>query len=460
MNNDKMVIRYYFSIIKVAIYRSLLIIAFVLSFLCFLFTESYAIKVNKRTLQNGLVVLHSESHNLPIVMVTLLIKVSHLNEPVEKAGLANLTAELLTEGTKNRTSSEISEEIEFIGATLDVNVLNDYTTISLSVLKKDIQKGFELFSDILLNPVFPEEELERKKGLIKGIIRQWEEDPSFLAEHAFKKEVFGDFPYGRLIEGSIDTLDAIKRDDIISFYKSYFLPNNSILSVAGDLTEEELSFIIDRYLKNWEKSILPPVIEHKIDVRRSKKTVKIDKDLTQANIILGHIGISRSNPDYYAISIMNYILGGGGFSSRLMQKIREEKGLAYDVNSAFISNKESGLFQVEVQTKNETANAVISEILNQLKNIRQNLVSDMELSEAKSYLTGSFLRKLDTTREIADFFAFVEFHNLGLDYVDKYSTYINSITKEDILKVAQKYLDIENYILVVVADQEKASIKY
>ncbi|MGB9716048.1 MAG: M16 family metallopeptidase, partial [Thermodesulfovibrionales bacterium] len=394
------------------------------------------------------------------VMVTLLIKVSHLNEPVEKAGLANLTAELLTEGTKNRTSSEISEEIEFIGATLDVNVLNDYTTISLSVLKKDIQKGFELFSDILLNPVFPEEELERKKGLIKGIIRQWEEDPSFLAEHAFKKEVFGDFPYGRLIEGSIDTLDAIKRDDIISFYKSYFLPNNSILSVAGDLTEEELSFIIDRYLKNWEKSILPPVIEHKIDVRRSKKTVKIDKDLTQANIILGHIGISRSNPDYYAISIMNYILGGGGFSSRLMQKIREEKGLAYDVNSAFISNKESGLFQVEVQTKNETANAVISEILNQLKNIRQNLVSDMELSEAKSYLTGSFLRKLDTTREIADFFAFVEFHNLGLDYVDKYSTYINSITKEDILKVAQKYLDIENYILVVVADQEKASIKY
>jgi zinc protease len=420
-----------------------------------------AINVNKRTLPNGLVVLHSETHNLPIVMVTLLIKASPLNEPIEKAGLANLTAELLTEGTKNRSSVAISEDIEFIGASLDVTVFSDYTTISLSILKKDVQKGFELFSDILLNPIFPEDEIERKKELIKGILRHREEDPAFLAERAFKKEIFKEHPYGRLIEGSIDTLSYIKRDDLIKFYSSYFLPNNSILSVAGDLTEDELYSLIERYLKNWRKAELPPLnIKRGSNDNKIRKTVQIDKELTQANIILGHLGVSRDNPDYYAISVMNYILGGGGFSSRLMKKIRDEKGLAYDVSSTFISNKEKGFFQVEVQTKNETANSVVSEILNQINLIRQNPVSDEELSEAKSYLTGSFMRRLDTNREIADFFALVEFYNLGLDYVDKYSTYINSITREDILRVAQKYLDPENYVLVVVADKKKASIKY
>lgn len=462
MKSKKKIARFYRSFLKVAIHRFLLVKTIILSILCFLLIyDVHATNVNKRTLPNGFVVLHSETHNLPIIMVTLLIKVSPLNEPLEKAGLANLTAELLTEGTKNRTSGAISEELEFIGASLDVTVFSDYTAISLSVLKKDVHKGFELFSDILLNSVFPKDEIERKKELIKGILKHREEDPAFLAERAFKKEIFGDHPYGRPIEGSIDTLGSIKRDDLIKFYSSYFLPNNSILSIAGDLTEEELNSLIERYLKNWEKVDLPPFNINRVgNDNKIRKTMQIDKELTQANIILGHLGVSRDNPDYYAISVMNYILGGGGLSSRLMKKIRDEEGLTYDVSSTFISNKEKGFFQVEVQTKNETANSVISEILNQINNIRQNLVSEEELSEAKSYLTGSFIRRLDTNREIADFFAFVEFHNLGLDYVDKYSTYINSVTREDILRVAQKYLDPENYILVVVADKKKASIKY
>jgi zinc protease len=393
-------------------------------------------------------------------MVTLLIKVSPLNEPKDKAGLANLTAELLTEGTKNRSSTDISEEIEFIGASLDVSVVSDYTSVTLSVLKKDINKGFELFSDILLNPVFPEKEIERKKELVKGSLRHSEEDPAFLAERAFKKEIFGEHPYGRLIEGSVDTIDAIKRKDLITFYSAYFLPNNSILSVVGDLTEEELNSLIKTYLKDWEKADLPSILTQGFNREKIKRTVQIDKDLTQANIILGHIGIRRDNPDYYAVSVMNYILGGGGFSSRLMQTIRDEMGLAYDVDSFFTSNKEKGLFQIEVQTKNNSANSVISEILNQMKKMRQKIVSDEELSDAKSYLTGSFPRRLDTNRKIADFLASVEFYNLGLDYAEKYSTYINSITKKDIFRVAQKYLDPEDYVLVVVANQKKAAIKY
>jgi zinc protease len=393
-------------------------------------------------------------------MLTLLIKASPLNEPKEKAGLANLTAELLMEGTKHRKSTDVSEEVEFLGASLDTSVSSDYTTVTLSVLKRDINKGFELFSDILLNPVFTQQEIERKKDLIKGSLKQREEDPSFVAERTFRTEVFGEHSYGRLKEGSGETIDNIKREDLIKFFSDYFLPNNSILSIAGNLTGEELNALVERYLDNWTRADLPLMVPKVFDEKNTTRVKKIDKDLTQANIILGHIGISRNDPDYYAVSVMNYIFGGGGFSSRLMQSIRDKMGLAYDVNSFFSLNKEKGMFQIEVQTKNESAGLVISEIVKQMARIRKERVSDEELSDAKSYLTGSFMRRLDTNRKIADFLAFVEFYNLGLDYIDKYPAYINSVTKEDVLRVARKYLNPENYVLVVVANQEKADLKY
>lgn len=434
-----------------------LIVNFALLILHF---HSFAFDVKRTILPNGLIVLHSEKHNLPIVMITLLVKASQLNEPKEKAGLANLTAELLTEGTKNRKSTAISEEIEFIGASLAASAGSDFTTITLSVLKKDMNKGFEVLSDVMLNPTFPQVEIERKRELIKGFLRQREEDPSFLAERAFKREVFGEHPYGRLIEGSVETVDNIRREDIVRFYLDYFLPNNSILSVVGDLTSDELDALIKQFLGEWKKADLPSMTTRKLDQKKVKRVIKIDKDLTQANIVLGNLGISRDNPDYYAVSVMNYILGGGGFSSRLMQSIRDEMGLAYDVHSFFTSNKEAGMFQVEVQTKNESANTAIDEILRQIERIKKENISDQELSDAKSYLTGSFPRRLDTNRKIADFLASVEFYNLGLDYVEKYPDYINSVTKDDILRVALKYLDPGNYVLVVVANQGKATLKY
>lgn len=438
----------------------LTLISILLTVFCLFSSNAHALNVNKTVLPNGLVLLHSENHNLPIVMVTLIVKAGQIREPEEKAGLANLTAELLTEGTKNRKSRDISEETDFIGASLDASAGSDYTTVTLSVLKKDIDKGLELFSDILLNPSFPQEEIDRKRELIKGSLKRREEEPSFLADRAFRKEVFGAHPYGRLVEGSAETIDAIKREDVTRFYAEYFLPNNSILSIAGDVSPDDVSSMIKRYLDEWKKTDLPPTAVKRTDEQKTKKVIKIDKDLTQANILLGNLGISRDNPDYYAVSVLNYILGGGGFSSRLMQSVRDEMGLAYDVHTSFASYKEGGNFQIGLQTKNESANIAIDQILKQVERIRKDKVSDQELSDAKSYLTGSFSRRLDTNRKIADFLAAVEFYSLGLDFAVKYSGYINAVTKDDVLRVARKYLTAENYTLVIVADQQKAMLKY
>jgi zinc protease len=421
-------------------------------------TSAHALEVDRKVLPNGLVVLHAERHNLPLVMVTLLVRAGSIDEPGDRGGLANLTTSLLTEGTQGRSSKEISEEAEFIGAKLGASAGADFSTVTLSVLKKDVRKGFDLFSDILLDPSFPPEEIDRKKELIKGSLRQKEEDPSFLAGRAIKREVFGSHPYGRLVQGSPGSIDRITRDEILRYYSGNFLPNNSILSVVGHLGATELDGLIKDFLGKWEKKRLPPRVHPAVEPM-GKKVVLIDKDLTQANILIGHQGIRRDNPDYYALGIMNYILGGGGFSSRLMGSIRDEMGLAYSVYSYFSSNVEAGMFQAGVQTKNESANTVIEEILRQMTIIREQVVSASELDDAKAFLVGSFPRRLDTMRKIADFLARVEFHGLGLDYPDRYPELINSVTKADVLRVAGKYLDPEKYVLVVVARQSEANVK-
>lgn len=438
--------------------RSLFTVFLLVTVHCLLFTDVYALDIRRTVLPNGLTVLQVERHSLPIVMVSLLVKAGPLDEPPDRAGLANLTSELLTEGTNKRKATTISDEIEFIGASLGASTDNDYTLVTLSVLKKDVEKGFEIFSDILLNPTFPGEEIKRNKELIKGSLRQSEEDPSFVAAKAFKKAVYGDLPYGRLVTGSIETIDAIRKEDITKFHAGLYRPNNALMSVVGDLTGDELDALIGRFLSEWKPSEVPKR-QSVPGPRHRKETILIDRELTQANIIVGHAGINRENPDYYAVSVMNYILGGGGFSSRLMQTVRDEMGLAYDVHSFFAPYKEGGFFEAGVQTKNESAHIVIREIDRQMQRIRNEQVSDRELEDAKAYLTGSFPRRLDTNRKIADFLVSVEFYGLGRDYIERYPRYIKAVTKDDVLRVAGKYLETRDLVTVVVGKQSAISLK-
>lgn len=434
--------------------------ALILNFSFLIFNSSvHALEVNRKVLDNGMVLMMVERHNLPVIKVTVGFNAGNLHEPEDKAGLAGLTADMLTEGTKTRTAHQISEEIEFVGASVDASGGGDYATANLSVLKKDLDLGFKLLSDIILNPAFPEEEINKRKERIKGSLRAMEEDPGFLTSREFKKAVFGTHPYGRMKTGTAETLDNIKRQDLVDFHSAYYLPNNAVMSVVGDITYEEVEALIEKYFGEWHAGELKAAELPEINMVKERKTITLDKDLTQANVILGHIGVSRDNPDYYSLSVMNYILGGGGFASRLMNNIREEKGLVYDIHSYFAANKYGGSFQVGFQTRNGSANTAIEEVLNEIKKIRTEAVSDSELSDAKSFLTGSFPMRIDMSRKIASFLVAVEYYGLGVDYIENYPGYINGVTKKDILRVAKKYLDPENFVLVVVANQQEAALK-
>lgn len=418
-----------------------------------------AVPLGRRVvMENGLTLLVAERRTLPMVSIEILIKVGSAQETKEKGGLANLTANLLPLGTVSRTAPEISEAIEFVGGSLIANASRDHSSLSLTVLKKDLDLGLELLTDVLLHPAFREAEITRQVRELKGRIRRKQEDPGEVAREAFAATLFGDHPYGRPVEGSDETLDGIARQDLIDFHRRYYVPNNSVLAVAGDVTLEEFQDTVDKYLKGWMRKAVPQVDSSPAVPPARRQVVTIDRGVTQANIIWGHLGIARNNPDYYALSVMNFILGGGGLTSRLMRAIREERGWAYDVHSFFSARRLPGPFLVGLQTKNETARPAIDEVLHQIRRIREDGITTEELEEAQGFLTGSFPLRIDTNRDVVSMLTAIEFYGLGLDYPERYPQMILAVTREDVLRVARKYLHPDQGILVVIADLEKAKL--
>jgi zinc protease len=413
----------------------------------------------RQVLDNGLTLLVASRRALPIVTVKVTVQAGSLWEPDDRAGLANLTALLLTRGTATRTATEIDEAVDFMGASLSSGAGRDSSEVDLTLLKRDLASGLDLLADILLHPSFPDAEIARKVQEIKAALRKRQEDPGEVAREAFDALVFGAHPYGRPPEGTDASLSAITRADIVRFYRDHYAPDRTLVVVVGDVDLQEITGLLRERLAAWPRGTAdvtraagPPAGPDAIVVK------KIARNVTQANIVLGHQGIARQNPDFYALNVMNYILGGGGFSSRLVERIREQKGWAYDVHSSFAPGLERGSFQVVLQTKNETAGAAVEEVVRELRRIAQEGVTEQELADAKAYLTGSFPLRLDTNRKLAELISTVEYYTLGLDYADRYPRLIGAVTKEEVARVARRYLHPDRYVLVVVADQTKAAL--
>jgi zinc protease len=404
----------------------------------------------REKLPNNLVWLFSQQSELPLVTLELIIKAGTLEEPQGKEGLANLTASLLLNGTKSRTSAKIAEELDFMGARLGAAGGDDFATVSLTVLKKDLGPALDLFKDILLNPAFPAAEMQRKVSQFKAALASDEDEPMVVASRAFAKQLYGPFPYGHPVMGTPQGLSAITRNDLVEFHRKYYRPNNAVLSLVGDLTPEEARQWVTKTFGAWAANPIPAAKLPPIPPLTQRHEVVIDRDITQANIVLGNLGIDRKNPDFYAFQVMNYILGGGGFASRLMDDIRVTRGLAYSVSSSFSPGLEPGPFAVALETKNATADEAINQVVAQLKRIMTQPVTPEELKDAKSYLVGSFSRKMDSMSKRAWLLGYVEVYGLGLDYPWRYPELIQHLTPADIQNVADRYIHPEKYLLVIV----------
>jgi len=409
----------------------------------------------KRTeLDNGVVLLTSEQRALPMVSIELLIDAGARYDGGGQEGLANLAARLLTYGTKRRSALQISDALDFIGASLSTGCAENLASISMTILKKDLSTGLALLAEVLTQSTFPQEEIERQKQSIVASLKARDEEPGDIAERRFAAALFPNSPYGRPVEGTESSVRAISQKGLREFYERYYRPNRTIMAVVGDVTAEEIDEALNQAFSSWKKGepggkLLVP------SATGAPTSIRVNKELTQANIIMGHEGVTRGNPDYYAIQVMNNILGGGGFSSRVVDSIRNERGLAYSVYTYFNADKSHGTFQFVMQTKNDSAGEAMRIAREEIERIRREPVSEQELNDAKDYLTGSFPLRLDTTRKVANFLAQVEYFQLGLNYPERYGDFIRKVAREDVLRVAKRYLQPEKLITVVVGNHNK-----
>jgi zinc protease len=413
-----------------------------------------ALAPKRSVLDNGLVLLTSEQRALPMVSIELLIEAGSRYDNANQEGAGNLVARLLTYGTKRRSALQISDTLDFIGASLSASCGEDVASVSLTILKKDLATGLDLLADILTSATFPQEEIERQKQSVIAGIKAREESPGAIAQRRFAAALYPQSPYGRPVEGNEASVKAIPQASLQEFYQRFYRPNRAIIAVVGDISQDEIIQALNQSLRSWTKGepsgkpLVPSTIGE-------PQVIRVNKDLTQANIILGQQGVGRENPDYYAIQVMNYILGGGGFSSRAMDAIRNERGLAYSVYSYFSAERGRGTFQLVMQTKNETAQEAIRLARTEIRRIREEPVTEQDLNDAKDYMIGSFPLRLDTNRRVASFLAQVEYYQLGLDYPERYSSLIRKVTSEDVERVAKQYLQPEKLIAVIVGNQKK-----
>jgi zinc protease len=409
--------------------------------------------VHSHTLNNGLTILLVENPSLPTVSITASVLAGARHDPESKAGLAIMVSRLLDEGTENRTSLEIADAIESVGGAIDTDGSFERIIAMAGVLNKDVDLGLELLSDLLIRPIFPQEYVDKEKERTLAEIVSAQDRPQVVAGWAFNELVYQDHPLHRPSHGYPNTVERLTRDDLVEFHRRYFVPNNIILSVVGDFQVPEFLPKIEKAFGGWEaKPVIFPIYPE--PTRQNTKRVKfITMPAQQLNIYLGHLGISRTNPDYYALQVLDTILGGGaGFTARIPQRLRDELGLAYTTFASITMTAgwDPGRFVSFIGTSPENMKLAIDELLNEIRRIIEEPVTAQELQDAQDYLTGSFVFGFESSPQIARFLVHAQVYGLGFDFIEKYPQYVRAVTVNDVTRVARKYLDSENYTLVVV----------
>ncbi|MGD9899887.1 MAG: M16 family metallopeptidase [Calditrichaceae bacterium] len=407
------------------------------------------------TISNGLKVIHAPYGDLPLVSINLCIRTGALIETEGREGLANFTSELISEGTKSRSSVNIANELEFLGAHLDIFSDWNATYVELNTLKKHLSSAMDVYEDILFNPIFPEREFERiKKELLTGRL-QGMDNPSKIANERFADFLYGDFRYARPLEGNEISIQNITLDEIKNFYIKQYIPNNAVLVVVGDISRAEAEELVNKYFADWQTGIS---VDFKVPAFKNpdKTSIKLihKEGAVQTEFRIGHHGIERNHPDFYSVMLMNEILGGY-FLSRINMNLREEHGYTYGASSKFNFRQGTGPFQISTAADIRYTLETITEIFNEIKELQLSEVTDDEIQSSKGHITGIFPVAFETADQIALGLANIVVFDLPHDYFRTFRDKINNVTKEDILRAANKFIHPEQMFIIATTDRVK-----
>jgi predicted Zn-dependent peptidase len=407
-----------------------------------------------RQLANGLKLMIVEQHELPLADFILVVGSGGTADPSAKGGVANLTSSMLTEGTTTRNSLEISDQIAYLGIGLSASSNWDASTVSLHTPTSQLDSALALFADVALRPSFPAADFERvRKNRLTSLI-QLKDRPTAIADQAYASILYGSsHPYGHNLIGTEASVTGMTTDDLKAFYRSTFIPNNSSLIVVGDVTPAQVESKISALFGGWQRGTASPYTFGQAPKAAATTVYLIDKPgAAQSSFRIGSIGVPRSTKDYFALNVMNTILGGS-FTSRLMQNLRETHGYTYGARSRFDMRQSAGPFTASAEVVAAKTDSGLVEFMKELNAIRDTVPS-VELRKAKRYLQLSMPGDFETTQQIASQLIPVALYGLPLDYYNSYVSNIENVTQADVQRVARQYIDPANLAIVIVGDRK------
>ncbi len=402
------------------------------------------------TLANGLQITTIPQHEVPTVSFTLAIGNGALLDPPGKEGTASLTASMLDRGTEMHTGDEIASELDFMAT--GIGGYSDWYSsyVRFGCLTRYLEPTLALFSEVLLQPVFPQREFDIVQTRGISSMQQALDSPRHLVRKHFSSAVNKGTRYATAAGGDLESLPAITRDDVIAFHHNYYTPAEAELIIVGDVEHHEMVRLVETYLGDWQGSEAVATISTALPQPGEQGVIIINKpEATNANLRFGHLGVPRNHPDYYSLQVMNSILGGGGFSSRLMQRIRTELGYTYGIYSGFRYERDTGTFSIGAAVSASSLQDAISEALTIINTIREEPVGDKELRDARTFLAASYPLAFENPETLAG--EILEAHVYGLPESDiiEYSERILAVTKEDVLRVARRYITPGNFQFVI-----------
>jgi zinc protease len=407
-----------------------------------------------RELPNGLKLMIVEQHELPLADFVLLVGSGSTTDPTSKTGVANLTSAMLREGTATRKSLEIADQIAFLGINLSPSSSWESSTLSLHTPTAQLDSALALFADVALHPSFPANEFERiRKSRLTDLIRLKDQGPA-IANLAFPAIIYGSgHPYGAATLGTEASVKSLSVTDLQNYYQANFKPNNSTLIIVGDVTPSQIEQKINAVFGGWQRGDVSPLTYADPPKAGTTTIYLIDKPgAAQSSFRIGAVGVPRSTKDYFALSVMNTILGGS-FSSRLNQNLRETKGYTYGANTRFDMRRAAGPFSASAEIVAAKTDSALLEFMKELNGIRQT-VPPTELSRAKRFLQLQLPGNFETTQDIAFQLVPVALYGLPLDYYNNYVQNIEAVTQADVARVAQQYINPGSLAVVIVGDRK------
>ena len=406
------------------------------------------------TLPNGLKVIVFEDKRLPLVSYRLGFKTGTIYDPKDSNGLTSAMTALLNEGTTTRNSKQLAEEIERLGASIGASASEDNTIVSASALSMYSSDVLKLMTDMVLNPVFPESELDLyKKNTIENIKYQ-RSQPSFLADEQIGKAIYGTHPYS-IASASAEDVGKITREKLAAYHHKMFTPNNATLIVVGDVKRDDLLKEITANFGDWKKGTMDAMTFPTPPVRTATTLTVVDRPGSlQSNIVIANLAIERNNPDFFPVLVMNQVLGAGA-SSRLFMNLREAKGYTYGAYSSFDTKRLAGNFQATAEVRTPVTGDSLKEFFYELNRVRNEKATDKELKDAKSYLTGVFPLRAETQEGLTNLLVSQQLYDLPADYLQTYRDKINAVTLDDVERVAKKYISPDKIAIVIVGDADE-----